>query len=303
MINFRPITLSDKELYRTYFPLEKERGAEYGFTNLYLWGRQQIAVLHDHIVLFSQFNKRSVYPYPIGQADKKPVLDAIIADARERGIPCRITGLSPADKQTLDALYPKRFRFHCDRDSFDYVYAIDDLADLKGGKYQKKRNHYKQFCNNYPDYTTAAICDANIEQVRQMLEKWYDNKLRENPESDFHMEKAALAKTLKHYAELDMEGLLLLSEDNILAMTLGSRLSATTFDIHFEKAHRDVNGAYTAINYEFARYLREKYSDLQFLNREEDLGIEGLRKAKERYYPHHMVEKYWACLLDDDYEY
>lgn len=100
-----------------------------------------------------------------------------------------------------------------------------------------------------------------------------------------------------------MEGLLLKSGGQALAMTLGSRLNANTFDVHFEKALDIADGAYAAINNGFAKYLREKYPDICFLNREDDLGLEGLRKAKLSYCPHHMVEKSWACLLEDCYEY
>lgn len=81
-------------------------------------------------------------------------------------------------------------------------------------------------------------------------------------------------------------------------MTMGSRLGPDTFDIHFEKAREDVDGAYAAVNCEFARHLRAKYPELRYLNREDDLGLEGLRKAKLSYNPHHMVEKFWAYLED-----
>jgi len=86
-------------------------------------------------------------------------------------------------------------------------------------------------------------------------------------------------------------------------MTMGSALNADTFDIHFEKALDIADGAYAAINQGFAAYLREKYPHLRWLNREDDLGLEGLRKAKLSYYPDHMVEKHWACLLEDGYDY
>ena len=96
---------------------------------------------------------------------------------------------------------------------------------------------------------------------------------------------------------------LLMEGDRLLAFAMGSRLSADTMDIHFEKAREDVDGAYAVINCEFARYLRQKYPWLQYLNREEDMGIEGLRKAKLAYCPDHMVEKWWACLLEDGCDY
>ena len=90
---------------------------------------------------------------------------------------------------------------------------------------------------------------------------------------------------------------------DVLAVTLGAPLSEETFDVNFEKARSDVDGAYTVINQEFARYLREKYPQLKYLNREDDLGLEGLRKAKESYCPDHMAEKCWACLLEDGCDY
>lgn len=303
MLDFKPITIEEKELYQPYLLDGTEHGCEYSFTNLFLWGRQKATIFQDHMVLFSQFNRRSVYPFPRGTGDKKPILDAIISDAQKRGIPCRITGLNEAAIQTIDALYPGQFRFHPDRDSYDYVYAIDDLADLKGSKYQKKRNHLKQFQKVFPEYSVCPISESNLSQVQEMLQKWYEQKLSEAPDSDFYMEQAALNKAFKYYKELEFEGLALMNEGQILAFTLGSPLSENTFDIHFEKALAEVNGAYAAINYEFARYIREKYPQIQFLNREEDMGLEGLRIAKERYYPHHMVEKSWACLLEDAYEY
>lgn len=303
MIEFKPITLEDKTVYERYLLDGNERGCEYSFPNLFLWGRQKATILHDHLILFSQYNRRSIYPYPIGSGDKKIVLDAIITDAKVRGIPCRITGLGITEKQTLEELYPNMFRFHCDRDSFDYVYAIDDLADLPGRKYQRKRNHYNRFRNTFPYYTIEPLRESNLHRVKQMIDKWYRTKLQENSPSNYHMEQSALAKAFHYYRELDMEGLVLLDGENVLAVTLGSRISDNTFDVNFEKARGDVNGAYTAINYEFARHIRSKYPQIQFLNREEDLGLEGLRKAKQRYYPHHMIEKYWACLLEDGYEY
>lgn len=303
MMEFQPLTLEDKADYEQQLMACPERGCEYSFANLFLWGRQQATRLHGHWVLFSQFNRRSIYPFPVGQGDTKPVLDAIIADARERGIPCRITGMSAGEKEILENSYPGMFRFHCDRDSFDYVYAIDDLADLKGRKYQRKRNHYNRFRDAFPYYAAEPLSEHNLSAVKEMVDKWYAARLAENPHADYHMERSALSKALAHCKALEMEGLVLRDGEDILAVTLGSRLSPNTFDIQFEKARWDVDGAYTVINCEFARYLRSKYPEVTFLNREEDLGLEGLRKAKLSYYPHHMVEKCWACLLEDGYDY
>ena len=303
MIDFQPLSLEDRQWCDKYLLDGTERGCEFSFANLYLWGRQRAAVVEDHLVLFSQFSRRSVYPYPVGTGDKTAVLEALMADARQRGIPCRITGLNQENMALIEEKFPGQFRFHCDRDSYDYVYDIHDLADLKGRKYQKKRNHFNRFRDTYPYYTTEPLSDANLEEVIALTDRWYAKKLQEDPQGDYHMERAALSKALKHYGELGMEGLVLRDGADVLAFTLGSPLSPDTFDIHFEKARPDAEAAYPVINCEFARYLREKHPALRFLNREDDLCLEGLRKAKLSYYPHHLVEKCWACLLEDGYDY
>ena len=303
MIDFQPIRLEDREKYIPYLHSGKSRGCEYSFANLYLWGRQKAALINGQMVLFSQFNRKTVYPYPAGEGEKKPVLQAIIQDSQKRGIPCRITGLDSEDMEQMEKMFPGQFRYHCDRDSYDYVYAIDDLADLKGRKYQRKRNHYNRFRENFPYYTVEPIGEGNVSKVEQMLEDWYAHRQKIDPVGDYYMEKAAIFKALHHYRQLGMEGIVLMDGDKVLAMTMGSQLTEDTFDIHFEKARAEADTAYTVINCEFARYLRSRYPHVKFLNREDDLGIEGLRKAKLSYYPHHLVEKCWACLLEDGYDY
>lgn len=296
MIEFHPFRLQDKTVYEQYLFENSEHGCECSFANRYLWGQQEGAVLHDHMVLFSRYGCRSVYPYPLGSGNKRKVLDAILADAEERGNEFHITGLDQAATQVLEHYYPGKFRFHSDRDSYDYVYDINDLADLKGKRYQRKRNHYNRFRILYPDCVPQPISQDNLSAVKQMVDAWFEAKRQENPDIDYRAEQIALDKALSSYQELGLEGLVLMSGSDVLAVTLGSRMAEDTFDVHFEKARADVEGAYTAINCEFARYIRDKYPQVRFLNREEDMGLEGLRKAKESYLPHHMVEKYWASL-------
>jgi len=302
VIEFKPVDLSQKAEYDRFLFRDDHRGCEYSFANLYLWGRQRAAIHSGNLVFFSQFNRKSVYLFPLGD-DLKPSLDAIIHDAQVRGIPCRLTGLSQDDCALLERLYPGKFRYHFDRDSFDYIYAIEDLAELKGRKFQRKRNHINRFCQAYPDHSFAPITDENIEQVAQMVKLWYAQRQESDPTADFHMERAAIKKALLHRQALGLEGLVLMVNGKIVAMTMGSPLSPDTFDVQFEKALEEYDGAYPTINQAFARYLREKYPHLQWLDREDDLGLEGLRKAKMSYCPDHMIEKHWACLLEDGYDY
>ena len=302
MIDFQPLDLKNNAQYKAFLQSTGKQGCEYSFTNLYLWGRQRAAFICDHLVFFSQFDRRSVYLFPAGTGDKKAVLDAIIEDAKKRGIPCRLAGLSHDDCALLEVLFPGKLRYHFDRNSFDYIYDINDLADLKGKKFQKKRNHLNRFRADNPDHTLEPISQENMREVESLVKKWYNLRLQSNPHADYHMEQAALGKALKQYEPLELEGLVLRIQGEPVAMTIGSRLNSDTFDIHFEKALDISNGAYAAINNGFANYLREKYPKVQWLNREDDLGLEGLRKAKLSYNPHHMVEKSWAHLLEDGYD-
>lgn len=302
-IDFAHISLGDKALYEKYLADERERGCEFSFANLYLWGRQSIAAVHGHLALFSQFDRRSVYPYPLGTGDKRAVLDAIIADAAWRGIPCRITGLGESAKAAIEELYPGRFRFHSDEGSYDYVYGVCDLADLAGRKYHGKRNHMNRFTETNPDYSVEPISDENTPEALAFVEKWYERRLAEDPDADFHMERAAITRAFRDYKELGLIGLLLRTKEGVIAVTLASYLSEDTLDVHFEKARADIQGAYVAINCSFAGYVRDNFPEIRYLNREEDMGLEGLRRAKQSYHPHHRVKKYWACLLEDGYDY
>lgn len=301
MIQFERLVPVRKAEYDQYLMNCGQRGCEYSFVNLYLWGRQTAAVVGGYLTLFSHFNGHSVYPFPVGQGDIRPVLDAIIADSRQRGIPCRFTSLNQADMELLEAFYPGKFRFRCEISDFDYVYNIDDLADLKGRKYQQKRNHVNRFQANFPDWHAEMLNETTMEDAKALIDHWFSHK-EEEPEMDMGLEKVALRRAFEHFDELGLEGLVLYAGGQPVAVTMGSRLSQDTFDVHFEKAREDIQGAYGAINRAFARHLREKYPDLRYLNREDDLGLPGLRKAKLSYEPAFLVEKCWAYLAEEAYD-
>lgn len=298
MIDFQRLTPAQKEQYNNILFSGSERGCEYSFANNYLWGSQKVAFIHGCMAYFSHFYGKSVYPYPVGQGDKKAVIEAMLHDAEERGIPCRITGITREDRAELEALFPGEFLICTNRDSYDYIYDIQDLADLRGRKFQGKRNHFNRFCAAHPDHQVIPLTCGIMPQVKKFVEGWFAHRRETDPEGDYWLENLAMARAFNHCGEIGMEGIVLMDGGEILAMTMGSRLSENTFDIHFEKAREDVPGAYNAVNCQFARYLRLKYPDVQFLNREDDMGLEGLRAAKRSYRPHHMVEKYWAYVQE-----
>ena len=302
MIPFERLDLHQKELYDQFLMNCGERGCEYSFANKFLWGRQKAAFLENHLVFFSLFDRRSVYPFPIGTGDLKPILDTIIQDARERGIPCYLTSMTKSDCDALESLYPGRFQIHPDRDSFDYIYSIEELAELKGRKFQKKRTHLNRFMEKHPNWQVLPLDERTRAAAYCMLQSWYANRAQLNPMMDFHLEKLALDRAFAFQQQLDMEGIVLVENGAILAFAMGSRLNEDTFDIHFEKGREDIQGSYNLINREFARYLRDKYPEVKWLNREDDMGLEGLRTAKLSYNPDRLLEKYWARLWEDEDE-
>lgn len=302
MIDFQKIDLSRKDEYNAFLRTCPERGCEYSLVNLYLWGRQQAAFVDGCLAFFSQYERTCVYPFPIGDGDVGAVLDAIIHDARARGLECRLSSLTAADCALLEEHYPGRFRFHPDRDGCDYVYSIDALADLPGRKYQRKRNHLHRFRQEHPDCRAVEMDESILPQAAQMVADWFASRKTPETQDTFHMEEVALKRAFDKWKELDLCGMVLMEDGKILAMTAGSFLNENTFDVHFEKAVEEVDGAYTAINQAFAAHLREKYPALRWLNREDDLGLPGLRKAKLSYCPDHLVVKFWANLWEDDDE-
>lgn len=302
MIDFQKLDLSKRDEYMPYLKTTAHRGCGYSFANLFMWGRQKVAFVGGRLAIFSHYAGNTMYPFPVGEADPKEAIDAIIQDAQERGIPCRFTGLSCEDKQLLEQMYPGRFRYHCGRDNFDYVYDINDLADLKGRKFQQKRNHVNKFVQNFPDYYVKPLDEITLPACKNMVDNWYYRRNMENPHDDIQMEQVAIGRAFRNFRELGLDGLVLYAGGRLAAVTMGSFMDDETVDVHFEKADSDIPGAYAMINREFARYMREKYPDLRYLNREDDLGSAGLRKAKLSYNPHHMVEKCWAHLIVEEYD-
>ena len=302
MIAFQKIRAQNTPALRAHLEKHPRESCEYSFVNLSIWGRQEMAFVGDFLVLFSQFDRKSLYPFPLGSGDVKPVLDALIADARHRGLLFRLGCMTKENCALLESLYPGKFQFHEDRDGFDYVYAISDLATLKGKRYQSKRNFVNRFWANHPNAQIYPLDGKWLEKTKKMLDIWFSKREQADPGADFQLEKRALERAFRRFSELALVGMVLVENEEVLAMTMGSFLKKDTFDIHFEKALDGVEGAYAVINQAFATHLQEKYPCLAYLNREDDMGIPGLRQAKLSYHPHHMAEKYWAKLWEDEDE-
>ena len=297
MIQFQTPVPEDREWVDELFYHSGNRGCEYSFTNLFAWHRvyrQQVARVNDYVVERMTGTAGDSYLYPAGRGDIRPVIEALEEDARERGGVCRLICVTPTHMEQLEAIWPGQFAYTEDRFGFDYLYDIDRLADLGGKKLHAKRNHIHRFEDNCPDWAVEEITPDNLAECVAMDEEW--TRLNRGYEGDESLvdERDALRLAFAHYEALKLEGLLLRSGGRVIAFTMGRKMAPDTYDVNFEKAYGEIQGAYAMINREFARWVRAKHPNVRYLNREDDMGVEGLRKAKESYYPDLMVEKHSA---------
>jgi hypothetical protein len=263
---------------------------------MYLWQRmygQEITRLGDRVLVRLSSEKGVRYLFPCGSGPLEPALEALASDAEAAGEKLHLVCLSQAQKAQLRELWPDRFEYDCiwDRDSWDYVYDVNKLADLAGKKLHSKRNHIHRFDDRYPDWLSEPITDANVEECVEMERVWAAMKAAEGETTSLSEETISILEALYLREELGLEGVLIRAEGKVVAFSLGSFTNPECFDVHYEKAFGEIQGAYTVVNREMARMIRNKYPQVKWFNREDDLGLEGLRKAKLSYYPEILLEK------------
>ncbi len=290
-MDFHSPTLADKAWVESTFDKAQTDCCEYCFGNIYMWSEIYDNRISDDNGFFvsADFTDTPVFCYPVGDGDKKSTISKLIEYTKEKGITLEFFGLTEKDKDELNFIFPKQFEINEERDFFDYLYKSEDLANLAGRKYHSKKNHVSYFEKNF-DWKYEPINENNIEQCLLLNEHWERLNREKNPE-EISDENLAIKKALEKYFELGFEGGVLTIQGEIVAFTFGERLNSNTFCTHVEKAYGNVRGAYQMINREFARQLQDRY---EFINREEDTGSEGLRRAKLSYQPHRLIVKYSA---------
>ena len=217
--------------------------------------------------------------------------------AKQRGEKFCLRGVTDDRKALLESLYPGKFTFTAYRDSYDYIYTVEELTELHGKKLQAKRNHCNRFEQDHPDARTEVITPENLALCREMVQKWYEvHEWNEQIEQ----EKTAISRAFDHFEAAHMDGLMLIENGEVIAFSMGARMNEQYYDVCFEKAYSAINGAYAMINREFSRMIAEKYPALAYLNREDDMGEPGLRKAKESYQPTLLLAKYNATLREEE---
>ena len=300
MLEFHTPVPEDKAWVDARLARGNYRGCEYSFTNLFAWAPaydQKIADVDGFLTARLKGSLGYGYLWPAGAGDLDGVLSKLEADAESRGEPFRLVCLTPRQMDELEAIRPGQFVFTADRDGWDYLYEIDKLADLGGRKLHSKRNHCRRFEANNPTWVYEDMTVSALAECIEMDAEW-DRRSRAREGAgeaqDMSNEKKALLLAAQYGRELGLEGGVLRVYGEVVAFTMGDVLSSDTFDVHFEKAYSELEGAFAMINREFARRVRQRHPEIRYLNREDDMGVEGLRRAKESYYPDLMVEKHSA---------
>ena len=291
--DFKKIGLSDKSVFDDFYSRFPPNHSSDLFTTIISWEEYieyRFVVLENCLFLLSQTKKELQFRVPIGSFQTK-LFDQVIALAKKEQ--ASIGFIKSPEKLLISEHYPSLTLVE-DRDFFDYVYRASDLATLPGTTYAKIRNRLNKFIKTTP-YTTEDITNDNMDEVSEFLHRWC---LWKDCASDevLENERKAIVYSMAHFFELGLSGIALRINGVIEAISVFEQMNKDTAVVHFEKGSPDYDGVYKAINMETAKRLQPKVA---FIDREEDLGIPGLRKAKLSYHPHHFIEVYHIASLND----
>lgn len=303
-ISFKKIELEDKEIIEHYLKKKKYRGCDMVFCNNYLWSRfyaTQFAIVEDTLVFCSTRQDGSIsVTFPAGETEQiKKALEVLFAYFQEKERPFHMHLVQEYEFELLEQWYPGRFVIEYDRDAADYVYETEKLTTLAGKKLHGKRNHINNFIKQNPDWSYERITEENQEDCFQMALKWRQDHVCEHTgeeNEEIRDEMCVTMNALRLREELGLVGGLLRVNGEVIAFTLGEQLNDDTFVVHIEKAYAEIQGAYPMINQQFVKHEAQNY---KYVNREEDTGAEGLRKAKLSYRPAFLVNKGIVCERKD----
>ena len=295
--HFKSIEIQDREFIHPIIQAYQPETSEWTFTNLYAYRRRhsyQWSKLEDNVVVIG--NDNSGIPYglhPLGLRKRSGTVLKVLHWLRDTHGE-KAARIERADYRTVMELAgTTAVIIEEDRDNHDYIYRSKDLIELSGGKYHSKRNHLKRFNRNY-DFTFEELTDQDAAACLHLTDNWC--RMR-NCMDDINLtdEWEIVCEMLLHREKFGLKGAVITIDGAIQAFTLGELLNETTAVIHVEKANPDYNGIYPAINQNFCELA---WNDVPYINREQDLGEPGLRKAKESYHPVRMSKKYRIRLVD-----
>ena len=320
MLLFRPPLLTDRDAAAKAVAESGYIGSDAGFANVYLLRKKygtRIALRDGFLFRYYEGQgSRRGYAFPLGADDPRNALNQIVEDARETGRPLEFCLVDEARAQILRDYFGERMTTVYNRGDSDYIYSAESLATLPGTPYRKKRNHISRFGRTYAQFELREITCKNIAEALEIEKIWLKSGVEGDPcdptcecEQDAWAERSedeksrlaefcAIVEALENFDVLGMKGAVLYVGGVPAGMTMASEIAPGAWDIHFEKVIDEyaVNGGYAIINKLFAERLVA--AGAKFINREEDINIEGLRKAKLSYYPQTILDKTHIVILE-----
>ena len=297
LLPFREITLEDKQAVEECGSHYNYHLCERCFVDLFMWaGPYQTQICFADGLLLVKMRpldgEHDCYLAPIGEGDLGAALDALEADAAERGIPLTIVSVAEPMIERIEAVRPGKFVFsHDSEDGDDYIYLAEKLRTLSGKKLQSKRNLVNRFQAAYEGrWSYEDMTPDNVKDAFGYHIKWC-NRNGCAHSRDFQGETCAIVVALRNFDALGLRGGLLRLDGEVIAFTFGCQATPDMYVMQIEKADSEIAGAYQMINQQFVLH---NCDDVEYVNREEDLGLEGLRKAKKSYYPVMRGVKYIA---------
>ncbi|MBQ8780490.1 MAG: DUF2156 domain-containing protein [Oscillospiraceae bacterium] len=287
MFDFRKIELSDKVWIKPILAASDFRGCEYNFANNLAWHRYYETVIcrYKDFYISSSEKYGLSFTFPAGKGDYKELFTSLRKYAEEKNSPLRVSSVLPENLALFEELFSGEFTVETDEGGFDYVYKADKLRTLAGKKLHSKRNHLKRFYEN--NWSYAPMIEKDFDECIEYAVRTYNDNNSYTVESSVG-EQFAINTFFNHFNELELRGGVIRVDGKVEGFTIGSITNSDTLDIHIEKATAEINGSYTAIMNEFAKSASE---DVEYINREEDMGLEGLRKSKRSYYPEFQIIK------------
>ncbi|WP_170075922.1 DUF2156 domain-containing protein [Paraclostridium dentum] len=290
---FKDIEIDCKNILDKYFDLVDYEACEYCFTTLYMWKdlyNTKYYVEDDFAIVAGEYENKGFIILPLAKKENmNKAFDFIIKNFEKQHKPIHLKAINKEVFEYLQSVYGDRFEYIEERNNFDYIYDGESLRTLAGRKNQKKRNHLNSFVKEYGDRVEyKKLEEADFDECINLLKEWSKDK-EESIELD--SEFKAIKRIFKNYEKLKdtlkISGIYI--DSKLEAFSIGEMLNDNMAVIHVEKANADIRGLYPYINQQF---LLNEFNDVEFVNREEDLGIEGLRKAKLSYHPVKFAEKY-----------
>lgn len=293
MLTFKPITIDDKIVFDKYLNKYNFNTCEYSFTSLIIWkeGCDVQYTIYDNALIIKKkdFNENYYFMQPLGYtaSNLKNIIKELLKYKEEHSMPYLFKDLEQTFLDELKEIYGDNIHIKADIDNFDYIYDSDKLINLSGKKLHSKKNHYNYFVKNY-DYKVKDFSEPGVkDDIKKAAEIWYE----ENNKGDKHLfyELKGIKEIVENMDILNLNAMAVYVDNRIAAFTIGERVNNNMGIIHIEKGTSSIRGIYTFVNKTFVQnYL----ADVKYINREQDLGIPGLRKAKKSYHPIKMGEKY-----------